>query len=85
MTAAIGLYCFFREGEHGARVVIAATAGSQTEHVFGTMRYMAQGEYLKSLGVQVFKRAIVHEASELARSRRSTAGRTVSTARIPTR
>jgi phage terminase large subunit-like protein len=63
LTAAIGLYVFVREGEHGARVVIAATAGSQTEHVFGTMRYMAQGEYLQSLGVQVFKRAIVHEDS----------------------
>jgi phage terminase large subunit-like protein len=61
LTAAIGLFVFLREGEHGARVVIAATAGSQTEHVFGTMRYMAEGEYLQGLGVQVFKRAIVHE------------------------
>lgn len=63
LTAAIGLFVFLREGEHGARVVVAATAGSQTEHVFGTMRYMAQGEYLQAQGVTVFKRAIVHEAT----------------------
>jgi phage terminase large subunit-like protein len=63
LTAAIGLYVFLKEGEHGARVVIAATAGSQTEHVFGCMRWMGQGEYLQSLGVRVFKRAIVHEAT----------------------
>jgi phage terminase large subunit-like protein len=63
LASAILLYVTFREGEHGARTVIAATAGHQTGHVFDTARYMAGGEYLQSLGIQVFKRAIVHEAS----------------------
>jgi phage terminase large subunit-like protein len=63
LTAAIALYGLVKEGEHGARVLVAATAGKQTEHIFATARYMAEGEYLQSLGVEVFKYAIVHEAS----------------------
>lgn len=63
LASAILLYVTFREGEHGARTVIAATAGHQTGHVFDTARYMAAGDYLQSLGVQVFKRAIVDDAS----------------------